>query len=1022
MGIKTFIFDLDGVLTDTAEYHYQAWQRLADEEGIPFAREENENLRGISRRDSLEYMLSTAARQATEEQMQEMMERKNRYYRELIQGMGASNLLPGAAELLEETRQAGFRIGVASVSKNARDVIASLEFEPLVDAISDGYSVERHKPAPDLFLHAAQQLDTPPGQCVVVEDAASGIEAAKAAGMWSVGLGPVERVGEAQVTFPSLAGVRLTDILTGLMSSTQAYQGNSGDDVSSDNDGTAKAVTTNGGTSEEVTTNGGTFEACNTNGWLIREHAFDPAQQHHKETVFALGNGYLGTRGTFEERYPGDRQATLINGVFDDAPVVYTELANAPDWLSFHLIIEGERFSMERGQILAYERILDMHRGLLRRTLRWQSPGGHTVDIEIERWASLADPHLCAIRYSVTLVDFEGSEEPLKRLLLTEEPLKRLLLTEEPLARSLLTEEPLKRLLPTVELRAGFNSMVDNEGLTHWHLVGQGNPDASSCYLHSRTRHTRIDLCQTAHLDVEGVEDICYKGRDCDGHPAISASFHLSPAQKITATKLVTIYTSRDTDSPLTEALGKLKASAARGYQRLKADHMAAWRENWETSDVLIEGDDEAQRAIRFNLFQALAAAPRQDDRISIPAKTLSGFGYRGHVFWDTEIFIVPFLTFTQPDLARNLLMYRYHTLPGARRKAANSGYEGAMYAWESAATGDETTPRWVPLKDGELLRIWCGDIELHITTDVAYAAWNYWQTTGDDDWMRRYGAEIFLDTAIFWASRVEENAELGCYEVRDIIGPDEYHEHVDNNAFTNRMIQWHLETAQEVLAWLRREDPARAAELEQQLDLTPPRLNRWADIASHMLVLHDPESGLFEQFEGFFALEDVNLADYEPRTRSMQSILSVEGANRRQVLKQPDVLALLYMLPDDYDQQTLRTNWDYYAPRTDHTYGSSLGPAIHAILACELDMPEEAYEHFMRAALVDLKDMRGNTADGIHAASAGGVWQAFVFGFGGVHMTQEAPVATPRLPAGWQRLKFRLQHRGEWHEFDLKQ
>jgi len=947
MGITAFIFDLDGVLTDTAEYHYQAWQRLADEEGIPFSREENENLRGISRRDSLEYMLSTAARQATEEQIQEMMERKNRYYRELIQDMGASDLLPGAAELLEETRQAGFRIGVASVSKNARDVIASLEFEPLVDAISDGYSVERHKPAPDLFLHAAHQLDTHPGQCVVVEDAASGIEAAKAAGMWSVGLGPVGRVGKAQVTFPSLAEVRLADVLTGLMSSPQAYQDDTCDD-----------------------------------GWLIREHAFDPAQQHHKETVFALGNGYLGTRGTFEERYPGDRQATLINGVFDDAPVVYTELANAPDWLSFHLILEGERFSMKRGQILTYQRILDMHRGLLRRTLRWQSPGGHTVDIEIERWASLADPHLCAIRYTVTSVDFEGS----------------------------------------VELRAGFNSMVDNEGLTHWHLVGQGNPDVSSCYLHSRTRHTRIDLCQAAHLAVEGVECVCYRGRDCEGYPAISASIHLSPAQKITATKLVATYTTRDTGTPLAEALGKLKAATARGYQRLKADHMAAWLDNWEASDVLIEGDDEAQRAIRFNLFQVLAAAPRHDDRVSIPAKTLSGFGYRGHVFWDTEIFIVPFLTLTQPDLARNLLMYRCHTLPGARRKAANSGYEGAMYAWESAATGDETTPRWVPLADGELLRIWCGDIELHITTDVAYATWNYWQTTGDDDWMRRYGAEIFLDTAVFWASRVEENGERGCYEIHDIIGPDEYHEHVDNNAFTNRMIQWHLETAQEVLAWLQREDPARAAELEQQLDLTPPRLSRWADIAGHMLVLHDPESGLFEQFEGFFDLPDINLADCEPREESMQSILSVEGANQRQVLKQPDVLALLYMLPDDYDRQTLRTNWDYYAPRTDHTYGSSLGPSIHAILACELDMPEVAYEHFMRAALVDLDDVRGNTADGIHAASAGGVWQAVVFGFGGVHMTQEALVATPRLPAGWQRLKFRLQHRGEWYEFDLKQ
>ena len=411
MKIKAFIFDLDGVLTDTAEYHYQAWQRLADEEGIPFSREENENLRGISRRESLEYMLSRDAREATEEQIQAMMARKNRYYRELIRSMGPSDLLPGAAELLTEIRQAGIRIAVASVSKNARDVISSLRLGPLVDAISDGYSVEHHKPAPDLFLHAARQLGVPPANCIVVEDAASGIEAARSAGMWSVGLGPAERVGKADLTFPSLEGVRLSDILDGLKASAAA----SGDDL-----------------------------------WLVRELAFDPARQHHKETVFAVGNGYLGTRGTFEEGYPNDRQATLINGVFDDAPVVHTELANAPDWLSFHLIVDGQQFSMDCGDVLAYERALDMHRGLLRRTVRWRSPGGHTFDLDIERWASLADAHICAIRYGVTSVDFEGP----------------------------------------VEFRAGLNGMVDNDGLTHWYPVAQGSPDARSCYLHARTRHT----------------------------------------------------------------------------------------------------------------------------------------------------------------------------------------------------------------------------------------------------------------------------------------------------------------------------------------------------------------------------------------------------------------------------------------------------------------------------------------------------------------------------------------------------
>jgi len=458
------------------------------------------------------------------------------------------------------------------------------------------------------------------------------------------------------------------------------------------------------------------------------------------------------------------------------------------------------------------------------------------------------------------------------------------------------------------------------------------------------------------------------------------------------------------------------------GYEDLLAAHVAAWGDVWEASDVVIEGDPKAQLAVRFNLFHLLAAAPRHDDRASIPAKTLSGFGYRGHVFWDTDIFAVPFLTFTQPALARNLLTYRYHTLPGARRKAKAAGYEGAMFAWESADTGDEVTPRWVPDPTGQnLVRIWPGDIELHISADVAHAVWHYWQVTGDEEWMRHYGARIILETAVFWGSRAEWNPARGCYELRDVIGPDEYHEHVNNNAFTNRMVQWHLATALEVLAWLRRQDPHRAAELERQLDLTPERLKRWADVVGCLFVPHDPESGLIEQFEGFFDLEDVNLADYEPRTRSMQAILGIEGANRAQVIKQPDVLMLLYLLREHYDQETLRVNWEYYAPRTDHTYGSSLGPAVHAILACELGRSEEAYAHFMRAALVDLEDLRDNAADGIHAGSAGGVWQALVFGFGGVRLTEAGPVANPRLPPGWARLKFRLRYRGQWYDFDLQ-
>ncbi len=492
----------------------------------------------------------------------------------------------------------------------------------------------------------------------------------------------------------------------------------------------------------------------------------------------------------------------------------------------------------------------------------------------------------------------------------------------------------------------------------------------------------------------------------------------------MTLDKVVTIFTSREEKVPAQAAQDKLRQQP--DYTTLLSAQEAAWEEVWRLSDVVIEGDIQAQFAIRYNLFQVLIAAPRHDDTVSIPAKTLSGFAYRGHVFWDTEIFALPFLIFTQPEVARNLLTYRYHTLNGARRKARESGYKGAVFAWESASTGDEVTPRWVPPADGdgELVRIWCGDRELHINTDVAYAVWQYWQATGDDNWMRDYGAELVLDTAVYWGSRVEWNAKQEHYEIREVIGTDEYHEHVSNNAFTNRMVQWHLERALAVLEWLQNQYPNQAATLEEKLHISLERQARWRDIIGNIWIPYDPETGIIEQSEGFFKLEDINLADYEPRTRSMQAILGIEGASKRQVLKQPDVLMLLYLLretPGFYsDIKTLQKNWDYYAPRTDITYGSSLGPAIHAALASYLNQPEEAYERFMQAALVDLEDTRRNAKEGIHAASAGGVWQAIVFGFAGIRINDSHPQANPHLPKGWTRVKFKLQWRGQWYEFDL--
>jgi len=721
--------------------------------------------------------------------------------------------------------------------------------------------------------------------------------------------------------------------------------------------------------------------------WSVIETQFDPTQLHYKETVFTLGNGYLGTRGSFEEGYPGSMSATLIHGVYDDVPVVHTELANCPDWLPLVVIINGDRFRLDHGEILSYRRQLDVRRGVLSRDVRWRSGSGYTVDIHIERFASLADQHVLALRCQVTPLDFEG----------------------------------------TIEVQASINGYPDNQGVMHWEWLNQGDittdEGAHATWLHLRTRNSGIELGMATRLTVLDAS-ATVRVTGCQGYPNLAATLPIQSGQTVTWEKVVTVFTSREEKVPAQAAQDKLRQVGS--YTSLLSAQEAAWEEVWQSSDVVIEGDIKAQLAIRYNLFQILITAPRHDDTVSIPAKTLSGFAYRGHVFWDTEIFIIPFLIFTQPALARNLLTYRYHSLNGARRKARESGYKGAMFAWESANTGDEVTPRWVPPADNsaELVRIWCGDRELHINTDIAYAVWNYWQATGDDDWMRDYGAELILDTAVYWGSRVEWNAKQEHYEIREVIGTDEYHEHVSNNTFTNRMVQWHLEKALAVLEWLHSGYPDQAVQLENKLQITLERQARWRDIITNMWLLYDPETGIIEQFEGFFSIEDINLADYEPRTRSMQAILGIEGATKRQVLKQPDVLMLLYLLRETAgiysDLQTLQKNWDYYAPRTDITYGSSLGPAIHAALASYLNQAAEAYDRFMQAALVDLEDTRRNAKEGIHAASAGGVWQAIVFGFAGIRINDAYPQANPHLPQGWTRLKFKLQWRGQWYEFDL--
>ena len=375
-------------------------------------------------------------------------------------------------------------------------------------------------------------------------------------------------------------------------------------------------------------------------------------------------------------------------------------------------------------------------------------------------------------------------------------------------------------------------------------------------------------------------------------------------------------------DDPVPAAREALTRSRSLGWRAVLGAHEAAWKERWDVGDVVIEGDDEAQEALRFAVYHLTSAANPADERVSVGARALTGDAYFGHVFWDTEIYLLPFYTAVWPEAARAMLMYRYHTLPAARAKAAHMGYKGAQYAWESADTGEETTPERVVGPDGAMIDILTGKMELHISADIAYAVWQYWRATGDDGFFLDAGAEILLETARFWATRAVAEPD-GKRHIRHIIGPDEYHEDVDDNAFTNVMARWNIARALEAIQILRARWPERTAALCENLALHDEELADWHDAAARIVTGLDPATGLYEQFAGYHQLEPLDLSLYADRKVPIDVVIGRERTQRSQVVKQADVVALLALLPGEFPGSMAEANFRHYEPRCAH--GSSL-------------------------------------------------------------------------------------------------
>jgi trehalose/maltose hydrolase-like predicted phosphorylase len=510
--------------------------------------------------------------------------------------------------------------------------------------------------------------------------------------------------------------------------------------------------------------------------------------------------------------------------------------------------------------------------------------------------------------------------------------------------------------------------------------------------------------CRSMYQDQRRIME------QCEVEVAMGTECHLH--------RLLSVFTSRDGANPFEHSIEHLKNVVPRGVLAAASAHAAEWEARWKDSDIEVEGDASLQKALRFAAYHLISAANPDDGRVSIGARTLSGPGYKGHVFWDTETYILPFFIFTNPGSARALLEYRHHTLDAARNKAREAGFRGAMYPWESADTGDETTPKTVIAPNGEVLRVLNGELEIHITADIAFAVWQYWQNTGDDEFFLRFGAEIMLETARFWSSRGQIEGD-GLYHIRHVIGPDEYHENVDDSTYTNLMAAWNLRRGFETAAVLQERWPGRWHELATGLQFTQAEVDGWLKLADSMFIHFDPKTLVHEQFTGFFGKEHIDLKSFEPRSAAMDTILGHARIQQTDVVKQADVVLATFLLWDEIDPAVRTANYRYYEPRTGH--GSSLSPSIHALIAARIGDNRLAQAYLKQAAEIDLGNNMGNAAAGVHAAALGGLWQAMVFGFAGLRTLPDEISLAPNLLPHWRPLSFPLQWRGRVLQVELE-
>jgi len=704
----------------------------------------------------------------------------------------------------------------------------------------------------------------------------------------------------------------------------------------------------------------------------------------------------MGIRGTMQEYKKEHFPAVNLSGIYDQVGSGWREPINAPNGFYTRLEFDGNSYELPHIKPLSHYVSLDYRHGLYKRhtvfsteafTGETSSCKNGALTIEAERFASMERKHLLVMDYSFS-VNTPGE----------------------------------------IKLITGIDGDVWDINGPHFDLLDKKYETLADMVMMEGTTHEnkhKVIVCEKIFLEQEYSQELQQENNQIFREISVKAvpfvTYHLY--------KYITIYTSKDCNHYKEEALKLLTETYNIGFVNLKKEHCKKWEEIWNVSQVIIEGDDEAMEALNYSLYHLHCIAPRHTDSLSIAARGLSGQTYKGAVFWDTEMFMLDFFLFTEPGVAKTLLKYRIDTLEGAKRKAKSYGLDGAFYAWESQEGGYDACSDYnvTDVFTGRPMRTYFKDKQIHISAAIVYGIMRDVDFTDSLDLLEEGGIEVLIECAKFYYSLLVKKVRLDRYELHDVIGPDEYHERVNNNGYTNRMAKYTFDSTIKVLN-IARNSLSLSEGLKGKGYDSDELVLRFQD-ASDKLYVPEPDlnTGVIEQFDGYEELEEVSVEEVKKRLLHEKEYWggAYGVATHTKVIKQADVVTMMNLFSNEYTNEELLANWEYYEPRTEH--GSSLSACMYSMLACKCQMPEKAYPFFLKSAKADLKEGGKQWAGliyigGTHPAASGGAYMTAIEGFAGISVNKGELTAKAALPKGWKLLQFKMYYKNELYEIQIRE